>query len=156
MLDLTRSLMTRRRLLLFKWLMVVVPIGTVVVGHSLIEHVAGDAAHGSRMTSVVAIMLVTLLGLALTYLFVETVFRVLRRLQADALAREQEIQTMNAVIQERERLSRDLHDGAAQLVAQLLLRLDMIKELVGTNQQSQAEAELERLHGIANEIYEDI
>src|SRR5215831_17142775 len=116
MLDLTRSLMTRRRLLLFKWLMVVVPIGTVVVGHSLIDHAAGDGAHGLGAPTIVENLPVTLLGLVLSYLFVEMLFRVLRRLQADALAREQEIQTINAVMQERERLSRELHDGAAQLV----------------------------------------
>jgi signal transduction histidine kinase len=72
------------------------------------------------------------------------------------LAREQDIQTMSAVMQERERLSRELHDGAAQLVADLLLRLDTIKELVEADRPQEAEAELERLHGVADEIYEDI
>jgi signal transduction histidine kinase len=72
------------------------------------------------------------------------------------LAREQDILTMNAVMQERERLSRELHDGVAQLVAQLLLRLDTIKELVEADRRQEAEAELERLRGVADEIYEDI
>jgi signal transduction histidine kinase len=63
---------------------------------------------------------------------------------------------MNAVMQERERLSRELHDGVAQLVAHLLLRLDTIKELVEADRHQEAEAELERLHGVADEIYEDI
>ncbi|MHB8574449.1 MAG: sensor histidine kinase, partial [Dehalococcoidia bacterium] len=61
-----------------------------------------------------------------------------------------------AVMQERERLSRELHDGVAQLVAHLLLRLDTIKELVEADRQREAQVELERLHGIADEIYEDI
>ncbi len=103
-----------------------------------------------------ATLFVTLLGLVLTYIFVETLFRFLWRLQAEVLAREQDIQTMNAVMQERERLSRELHDGVAQLVAHLLLRLDTIKELVEANRQREAEAELERLHGVANELYEEI
>ncbi|MCI0579194.1 MAG: sensor histidine kinase [Chloroflexi bacterium] len=94
--------------------------------------------------------------LGLTYIFAETLFRVLGRLQAEALAREQDILTMNAVMQERERLSRELHDGVAQLVADLLLRLDTIKELVEADRQQEAEAELERLHGVADEIYKDI
>src|SRR5439155_20417440 len=101
-------------------------------------------------------LLVTFLGLALTYIFVETLFRVLWRLQAEALVREQDIQAMSAVMQERERMSRELHDGAAQLVAHLLLRLDTIKELVEANRPQEAEAELERLHGVADEIYQDI
>src|SRR5262245_34296297 len=122
MLYLTRSIMTRRRLLLFKWLMVVIPSGTVAVGHSLKDTAYGDGAH-SGSPSLAATLPVTLLGLVLTYLFVEMLFKVLARLQAEAVAREQDIRTLNAVMQERERVSRDLHDGAAQLVAHLLLRL---------------------------------
>jgi two-component system sensor histidine kinase DegS len=153
MLQMNRSIMTHRRLLLFKWLMIFIPSGTVAVGHSLIEH-SGAGTHA--LPSVAATLPVTFLGLLLTYIFVETLFRVLRSLQAEALAREQDIQTMNAVMQERERLSRELHDGVAQLVADLLLRLDTIKELVEADRHHEAEAELERLHGVADEIYQDI
>jgi two-component system, NarL family, sensor histidine kinase DegS len=153
--------MTHRRLLLFKWLMIVIPPVTVAVGHSLlVGHTAGHSLLGhavSRLAeTVVVTSLVTFLALVLAYTFVETLFRVLRSLQAEALAQEQEILTMNAVMQERERLSRELHDGVAQLVAHLLLRLDTIKELVGADRQREAQTELERLHGIADEIYEDI
>jgi signal transduction histidine kinase len=145
--------MTRRRLLLFKWIMIFLPSSTVALGHSLIKH-TDTGTHGQSTGT--ATLLVTVLGLVLTYLFVETLFRVVRGLQAEALAREQDIQTMNAVMQERARLSRELHDGVAQLVAHLLLRLDTIKELVDANRQREAEAELERLHAVANEIYVDI
>lgn len=153
MLQMSRPIMTHRRLLLFKWLMVFLPSAIVAVGHSLIAH-TGTETHG--LPTVTATLPVTFLGLVLTYIFVETLFRVLRRLQAEALAREQDIQTMNAVIRERERLSRELHDGVAQLVADLLLRLDTIKELVEVGRPQDAEAELERLHGAADEIYKDI
>ena len=148
-----RPIMTGRRLLVFKWLMVFLPSATVAVGHSLLEH-TGGGTHG--LSTWASTLPVTLLGLVLSYIFVETLFKVLRRLQTEALAREQDIQTMNAVMQERERLSRELHDGVAQLVAHLLLRLDTIKELVEANREHEAQAELEQLHGVANEIYEDI
>ncbi len=148
-----RPIMTGRRLLVFKWLMVFLPSATVAVGHSLLEH-TGGGTHG--LSTWASALPVTLLGLVLSYIFVETLFKVLRRLQTEALAREQDIQTMNAVMQERERLSRELHDGVAQLVAHLLLRLDTIKELVEANREHEAQAELEQLHGVANEIYEDI
>jgi len=154
MLHVTGSLMTHRRLLLLKWLMVIVPSGTVAVGHSLMEH-TGGGSHGGPPT-IAATLPVTLLGLVLTYLFVETLFRILRRLQAEAVTRERDLQTLNAVLQERERLSRELHDGAAQLVAHLLLRLDTIKALVEANRAHEAGAELERLHGVADEVYRDI
>jgi two-component system, NarL family, sensor histidine kinase DegS len=153
MLPMHRSLITRRRLLLFKWLMIFLPSGTVTLGHSLIQHSSGGS-HGQSTDT--ATLLVTVVGLVLTFLFVETLFRVMQGLQAVAVAHEQDVQTMNAVMQERARLSRELHDGVAQLVAHLLLRLDTIKELVDTNRQHEAEAELERLHEVANEIYEDI
>src|SRR5207249_1349798 len=154
-----RPVMTHRRLLLFKWLMIFIPAGTVAVGHSLLEHTGGGehtAGGINGLPPVATTLLVIFLGLVLTYIFVETLFRGIRRLQAEALAREQDLQTMNAVMQERERLSRELHDGVAQLVAHLLLRLDTIKELVEADRQPEAEAELERLHEVADEIYEDI
>jgi signal transduction histidine kinase len=151
MLQVNRSIMTHRRLLLFKWLMVFIPPVTVAVGHSPLGHTVGGLAETLLVT-----LLVTFLALVLAYIFAETLFRVLRRLQAEAVAREQDILTMNAVMQERERLSRELHDGVAQLVAHLLLRLDTIKGLVEADRQKEAEAELERLHGVADEIYQDI
>jgi len=150
--------MTHPRLLLFKWLMVLIPPVTVAVGHILLT--VGHSLTGHTVGSLAETLLVTLpmtlLVLVLSYLFVETLFGVLRRLQAEALAREQDILTMNAVMRERERLSRELHDGVAQLVAHLLLRLDTIKELVESDRPRDAGAELERLHGVAHEIYDDI
>lgn len=154
MLQTDRSIMTHRRLLLFKWLMVFAPPTAVTVVHSLLKYTVSRSGHpvgGPADTLQVAFLI-----LVVAYIFAEAVFRALRRLQAEALAREKDIVTMNAVILERERLSRELHDGVAQLVADLLLRLDTIKQLVKIGRQNEAEAELERLHGVADEIYEDI
>jgi two-component system, NarL family, sensor histidine kinase DegS len=154
--------MTHRRLLLFKWLMVFIPPVTVAVAHVLLQYrvgLLGDMAarHAQNtLVTLLVMLLVTLLALVLAYIFVEALFRVLRRLQAEALAQEQAILTMTAVMQERERLSRERHDGVAQLVADLLLRLDTIKGLVEAGREEEAQAELERLHGVANEIYQDI
>ncbi len=153
---------TDRNLRLFKWLMILIPPITVAAGHVTVEYWVrlvshtGDGHAENPLVTPLVILLVTLLALVLAYLFVETLFRVLRRLQAEASARERDILTMNAVMQERERLSRELHDGAAQLVGDLLLRLDTIKELVESGHRDEAEAELERLHGVADEIFEDI
>ena len=141
-----------RKLLLLKWLLVLAPPVTAVVSHTLLGLGRGHAEPDRLGES----MLVALVLLVLTYAFAETLFKVLGRLQAEALAREQDVLTMSAVMEERERLSRDLHDGAAQLVADLLLRLDTIKELVVGRQPHDAEVELERLHEVADEIYEHI
>jgi signal transduction histidine kinase len=153
--------MTHRRLLLLKWLMVVIPPITVTVGHTLL--MAGHSLrHGtvSGIPEIVEIVLVTsfvtFLVLGISYLFVKTLFGILQRLQIEGLTHEQEILTMNAVMQERERLGRELHDGAAQLVSHLLLRLDTIKDLVEADRPREAGVELERLRGVADEIYDDI
>jgi two-component system, NarL family, sensor histidine kinase DegS len=153
MVQAPQIVMTRRRLLLFKWLMIFLPSSTVALGHSLIQH-SGDGTHGQSNDT--ATLLVTIIGLILTYLFVEMLFRIVRELQKVALAREQDIQAMSAVMQERARLSRELHDGVAQLVAHLLLRLDTIGDLVENNRQKEAKVELERLREVGNEIYLDI
>ncbi len=149
MLQKNRSIITHRKLLVFKWLMIFTPPIAAMVGHGLLGHPV-------TISRLKENLFVAFLLLVLMYIFTEALFRVLGRLQSDALAREQEILTMDAVMRERERLSRELHDGAAQLVADLLLRLDTIKELVESNRQHEADAELERLHEVANEIYEDI
>ncbi len=75
-----RPIMTGRRLLVFKWLMVFLPSATVAVGHSLLEH-TGGGTHG--LSTWASALPVTLLGLVLSYIFVETLFRVLRRLQTE-------------------------------------------------------------------------
>jgi signal transduction histidine kinase len=147
--------MLSRRLFLLKWLMILIPPVTVTAGHLLVMARPGHSFGGFAVV-LLANVAVTSLALLLSYGFVETLFGVLDKLQAEAVARDQDILTMNAVMQERERLGRELHDGAAQLVAHLLLRLDTIKELVETGRHQEAGTELERLHGVADEIYEDI
>jgi signal transduction histidine kinase len=142
--------MTYRRLLLFKWFLVLIPPAAVTVHHVVLGHAEED------LHTLLVTVVVTCLSVVLSYTFVEALFRVLRHLLAEAQAREQELLTMNAVMHERERLSRELHDGVAQLVADVLLRLDTIQELVATDRRREANAELERLRGVADEIYGDI
>src|SRR5262249_7262981 len=77
MLHLNRLHISRRRLLLFKWLMVFLPFGTVALGHSLLEHAWGGAHSGGGTNTLLPTLFVSLLGLALTSLFVETLFRLL-------------------------------------------------------------------------------
>jgi signal transduction histidine kinase len=160
--DMHHRAVTSRRLRLFKWLMVFIPPVTVLLGHLVLEYREGllGPTLGAHAEDPLVDLLVggglTFLALVLAYLFVDALFTLLRRLQAEAMAREQDMLTMRAVLQERERLSRELHDGAAQLVADLLVRLDTIKDLVVDDRRQAAEAELERLREVADEIYVDI
>lgn len=143
---------THRRLLAFKWLVVSIPPGAAIVTHAIGGAVAGHSL-GDRLFESV---LLAFLLLAVAYAFHAGVFRIMEKLYAEAAARERDVVSMNAVMQERERLSRELHDGAAQLVADLMLRLDTIGELVEGDRRNEAEAELARLRGVASEIFEDI
>jgi two-component system, NarL family, sensor histidine kinase DegS len=162
MLHLADSLMTQRRMRLFKWIMICIPPMTVAIGHVLLAFWVrlpghtGGSQHENAFVTLLVIVLVTGLALVLSAAFVETLFKLLRRLQAEAATREQDILIMYAVMQERERLSRELHDGAAQLVAHLLVRLDTIKELVEAGRPQDMAAELERLHDVADEIFVDL
>ena len=71
MLQINRSIMTQRRLLLFKWLMVLIPPVTVAVGHSLLALTVGHSLPGHTLGSLAETLLVTLfvtcLGLVLAY-----------------------------------------------------------------------------------------
>jgi two-component system sensor histidine kinase DegS len=153
-----QSAASHRRLLALKWLMVAIPPLTVAVGHGLatIGHDLPNHAPGGLAATSLVTAAATGLTFALSYGFVATLFGVLRRLRAEAAASERDVLTLNAVMRERERLSRELHDGAAQLVAQVLLRLDTIKALVEADRPREAAAELERLRGVADELYDDI
>ena len=142
---------TRRQLIRLKWLTTRVPAWTIflyeTVRHDVLDHLL-PIAYGN--------LLVGLLALVLAYGFSEVVFGIIGRLQVQALARTREVATLRAVIQERERLSRELHDGLAQLVSYLLIRLDTVTNLITTDRRQEAIAELERLHAVADDLYADI
>ena len=70
--------------------------------------------------------------------------------------RGREVAALNAVMDERARLSRELHDGLAQLVAFLLVRLDTMAGLVQADRRPEALAELEQLRGVADDLYLDV
>jgi signal transduction histidine kinase len=96
------------------------------------------------------------LVLLLTYGFATFVFGVVERLQTQALTRSRDIATLTAVVEERARLSRELHDGLAQLVAYLLVRLDTVTDLVISNRTKEALVELEGMRTVTNDLYQDV
>lgn len=144
----------RRELRQLKWLTALVP-GTVVLIYEYarqetLEHVlpALPVQYGN--------VIVLLLVLLLTYAFATFVFSIVERLQSQAMARSREIATLSAVVEERARLSRELHDGFAQLVAYLLVRIDTVEDLVTADRRDQALTELERMRSVTDDLYEDV
>src|SRR5258708_7524438 len=145
---------SRRELKQLKWLSALVRGAVVLIYESArqeaLEHIlpALPVQYGN--------VIVWALVLLLTYAFAAFVFRIVERLQAQALARSRDLATLSAVIDERARLSRELHDGFAQLVAYMLVRLDTVTGLVVTNRGQEAMAELERMRMVTDDLYHDV
>lgn len=141
----------QRQVARLKWLTTIVPALAVfryeTVRHGVFEH---------RFPTAFGNLVVGLLTLTLAYAFSTLVFRVVVRLQHQALARGREVAALGAVIEERERLGRELHDGLAQLVTYMLVRLDTVADRLDAGHPEEASAELVRLRAIADDLYADI
>ncbi|HEY8478177.1 MAG TPA: sensor histidine kinase [Chloroflexota bacterium] len=142
---------TRQQITRLKWLTTVVPTLAILL-YEVLRHQVLDR----WLPPVSGHLVVALWTLLLAYGFSEVVFGVMQRLQAQAMARQREVVALRAVMQERERLSRELHDGLAQLVAYLSVRLDTVIDLVRADRRDDALAELERLRGVADDLYADV
>lgn len=134
-----------------KWLTTIVPalavFGYETVRHSLLEPLLPEA-WGNLIAGLVA--------LVFAYAFSELVFGLVERLQAEMLERSCEVAELGAIVGERERLSRELHDGLAQVIAYLLLRIDTVESLVNDGRGGDATAELEQLRSSASDLYVDV
>src|SRR6266536_4496563 len=145
---------SRRELRQLTWLTALVPGSVVLIyeyaRQEALEHIlpALPVQYGN--------FVVWALVLLLTYAFATFVFSVVERLQAQAMARSRELATLSAVLEERARLSRELHDGFAQLVAFLLVRIDTVTGLVVANREQQALVELERMRSVTDDLYQDV
>jgi two-component system, NarL family, sensor histidine kinase DegS len=148
------SRVSRRELRQLKWLTALVPGSVVLIyeyaRQETLEHVlpALPVQYGN--------VIVWLLVLLLTYAFATFVFSIVERLQSQAMARSREIATLSVVVGERGRLSRALHDGFAQLVAYLLVRIDTVEDLVTADRRDQALTELERMRSVTDDLYENV
>jgi two-component system, NarL family, sensor histidine kinase DegS len=148
------SHVSRRELRQLKWLTALVPGSVVLIyeyaRQEALEHVlpALPVQYGN--------LVVWVLVLLLTYAFATFVFSIVERLQRQAMARSRELATVNAILEERARLSRELHDGLAQLVSFLLVRIDTVTGLVSNHRDEEAVLELERMRSATDELYEDV
>ncbi|GAC1366815.1 MAG: hypothetical protein PVS3B1_06550 [Ktedonobacteraceae bacterium] len=61
-----------------------------------------------------------------------------------------------AVVQERKRIARDLHDGVVQQLAYALYKLEFVQHMLATGSMQQVKDELERIPVILNESLEDL
>jgi two-component system nitrate/nitrite sensor histidine kinase NarX len=70
------------------------------------------------------------------------------RLQAQVLDR--------AVLEERERIARELHDGLAQVLGYINTQTQAVKKLLATRKNAEATSELDAMGAVSREVYEDV
>ena len=114
---------------------------------------ANEFSNGVGTAVAVAIVL------ALSFAFARASFGIIHRMEARLVERNRRLHALSqdarrlATLEERERLAREIHDGVAQVIATLLVRVDTIEGLVARGRTAEAGAELRDLRasgGLAN------
>ncbi len=82
-------------------------------------------------------------------------YRLTVQLEREVARRNTELVALRALMDERERLSREIHDGSAQVLATVLAKLDTIRVHLEASQTDSAIAELDSLRQLAAETYRD-
>ncbi len=115
-----------------------------------VEATGSDWSNGyiGRIVAVLA-------GIAFGWLLWRRTAWAFRTAHVRVLSRKCEMAALTAIVDERERLSRELHDGAAQVLAYLLVRIDTVVDLLATGRVMEAERQLEQLRTSADKAYQD-
>jgi signal transduction histidine kinase len=71
-------------------------------------------------------------------------------------ARLQERVLDRAVLEERERIARELHDGLAQVLGYINAQTQAVKKLIQSRRIGEATSELDAMGGIARAVYDDV
>ena len=67
----------------------------------------------------------------------------------------EEVQTL-AILSERERLAREMHDGLAQVLGYVSTKAQAVRELLKGGQMKEAVHHMEQLEAAAQETYDDV
>lgn len=149
----TAAVAGEMRLSRLRWLATVVPAAAILAyetaRHRLFDHVLGiPELYGNVITAC--------LVLAMSYAFSSLIFGAVRRIQRDAVTETRKAAALASMVEERERLSRELHDGLAQVISYVLVRLDTVRNLVESGKHDAAVTELESLRGAVDEVNADV
>jgi two-component system nitrate/nitrite sensor histidine kinase NarX len=102
------------------------------------------------------------LVLAISYGFAHVSFGIIRRTEERLRQRNRELQSLSrrverlAVLEERDRLAREIHDSVAQGLASLLVRLDTVESLAERGRLDELAGEVRALRAAGGEIYGDV
>lgn len=139
--------MNRTKLITLKWAMIFIPT-FVVLAYEIMRHtlLASELpmSTGNVITAIVVFLLL--------YLFTEVAFNIIEHMQERLVKQNRQI----AIIDERSRLSREMHDGIAQLLAYSMMKMDRIEILIHSQRYDEAQQELENVRGACNDAYSDV
>ena len=131
------------RLRILKWLTVLVP--AVCAGiFETVRHSFLTTDLPNSLGTLIAVLLV----LAISFGFARISFGIIQKMEEGLIERNRRLQELSrdaqrvAVLEERDRLAREMHDGIAQVLAYLLVRVDTIESLVDRGRSTEALAEL--------------
>lgn len=141
------------RLTRLRWLTTIAPaiavFGYESVRHAVLDHVlAIPEAYGNFLTGMLALLV--------CFWFSRAIFNWVQQIQQDAVEETRKAAAFASMVEERERLSRELHDGLAQVASYVLVRLDTVRNLVESGRDTEATAELETLRDAVAEVNADV
>lgn len=135
------------KLIRVQWLVSLGPPLFVLVAilSSWLPHTAGVLGHEGEH---LFLTIVLLAGIIPFSIFVAILFRALGRLQRQ-LQRQ-------AIVEERERISRELHDNLAQVMGYVSTKAQAALEMLAARKQEAAIAQIEELGAAARDLYSDV
>lgn len=146
-----RMALAEDRLDRLRWLVTLLPACAVFLVEIARDQVLGEAGGGVAGAAVGCAA-----ALVVSYAAARVAFGALDRARRTTRARSLEVEALDALVRERERLGRELHDGTAQLLAFLLVRTETVGQLVRADRPGEALAELEQLRAAADDLYADV
>jgi signal transduction histidine kinase len=99
---------------------------------------------------------------AISYPFARISFAIIRRTEARLRERNRALEALSraaerlAMMEERDRLAREMHDGIAQVLAYMLVRLDTVDGLLGRGRAAAAQEEIRLLRASGQDAYNDV
>jgi two-component system nitrate/nitrite sensor histidine kinase NarX len=146
-----RTLTADDRLHWLRWIAILVPPCALLLVEVLNHQLLGEARVG-----VLATVVACGVALVVAYVVASFAFGALDDARTRTIARAREVEALDALVRERERLSRELHDGTAQLLAYVLMRTETVGQLVAAARRDDALSELEQLRVMADDLYVDV
>lgn len=136
----------RNNMRLLKWAAILMPTVFFVLMDIFWENLSSDGLRPSDST-LIHIMIAAAI-ITISYTIVNLISRLQKKITQD--------DRNSAVVQERERTAREMHDGMAQLLGYINTQTIAVRKLLSNNQLVEARDELTKMEEIARGLYADV